>query len=93
MNLIVLSRHLIISRAVLLLLIVGLLMAFLKFTSLKKPSPVIREYYDCISAICTTLNGAGEACIYQDPRMAKVTIVAETAGKVIKIRPSTDRCE
>lgn len=91
MNFIV-SSHLRISRVIILVILACLVVAFFRYSSNTKPTQVVREYYDCIKAVCTALPGAGDACVFSDPRMAKITIIAEPQGKVIKISPSNDRC-
>lgn len=91
MNFIV-SSHLLTSRIIVLAILACLVFAFFRYSGNAKPNPVVREYYDCIKAVCTTLPGAGDACVLSEPRMAKITIVAEPQGKVIKISPSNDRC-
>lgn len=87
------SSHLIISRAILLVIIGGLSFAFFKYTGDSKPDPVVREYYDCIISVCLVLDGAGDACVMTDPRMSKITIVADDTGKAVKVSPSKDRCD
>lgn len=91
MNFIV-SSHLLTSRVIVLGILACLVFAFFRYSSNTKPNPVVREYYDCIKAVCTTLQGAGDVCVFAEARMSKITIVAEPQGKVIKISPSNDRC-
>lgn len=87
------SSHLIISRAILLVIIGGLAIAFFKYLGEAEPDPVVREYYDCIASVCLVLDGAGDACVVSEPRMAKITIVADDTGKAVKVSPSKDRCD
>ena len=91
MNFIV-SSHLLTSRVIVLGILACLVFAFFRYSSNTKPNPVVREYYDCIKAVCTTLPGAEDVCVFAEARMSKITIVAEPQGKVIKISPSNDRC-
>lgn len=82
-----------ISRAILLVILGLVVVSFFWAAQNDEGDPVVREYYDCIEAVCRKLDGAGDVCAVQKPRMTKITITDNDGVKTITFSTTTDRCE
>ena len=81
-----------VSRALLLILFMGIMYAFYVGSNSHEPDPVVRESYECIVKICSALPGAGDACTVQKARITKITFIDDGGAKTVRFTPTNDRC-
>lgn len=88
------STQTVISRGILLLIIGGLVVTLYVYANHtnSEAEPVVREYNECIAAICNALPGAGDVCIFQKPRITRVSIIDDGGAKTVRFTPTNDRC-
>lgn len=83
-----------ISRGILLLILGGLILMLYSYANHKssEAEPIVRETYECLAAICRTLPGAGDVCVFQKPRITRISIIDDGGAKTIRFTPTNDRC-
>lgn len=74
------------------MIFVGLFWALFLTASNREPDPIVRELFECVSAVCRDLPGAGDVCVLQKPRITKISIIDKDGAKTVRFTPTNDRC-